>query len=95
MGQKGHIMVQKGLKMHKKRQKIEFLDLKDLLFSGILLSGFGGYSPPPAPLNGQSLCSKKLSGKGGYPPPFVGVDVGVGVGVMLMMISSLMLVTRV
>ena len=24
MGQKGHIMVQKGLKMHKKRQKIEF-----------------------------------------------------------------------
>ena len=28
MGQKGHIMVQKGLKMHKKRQKIEFLDLK-------------------------------------------------------------------
>ena len=22
----------------------------------------------PPPLNGQSLCSKKLSGKGGYPP---------------------------
>ena len=34
MGQKGHIMVQKGLKMHEKRQKIEFLDLKNLLFSG-------------------------------------------------------------
>ena len=33
-------------------QKIEFLDLKNLLFSGIFL-------------NGQSLCSKKLSGKGG------------------------------
>ena len=39
MGQKGHIMVQKGLKMHEKRQKKEFLDLKTCLFSG-----FGGYS---------------------------------------------------
>ena len=39
MGQKGHIMVQKGLKMHEKRQKIEFLDLKNLLFCGIFLSG--------------------------------------------------------
>ena len=70
MGQKGHIMVQKGLKMHEKRQKIEFLDLKNLLFSGIFLSGIGGY--PPSPLNRQSLCSKKLSGKGGYPPPLNG-----------------------
>ena len=65
MGQKGPIIVQKGLKMHEKRQKIEFLDLKNLLFSGIFLSGIGGYPPP---LNGQSLCSKKLSGKGGVPP---------------------------
>ena len=55
MGQKGHIMDQQGLKMHDKRQKIEFLDLKNLLFSGI-----GGY---PAPLNGQSLCSRKLYGQ--------------------------------
>ena len=70
MGQKGHIMVQKGLKMHEKRQKIEFLDLKNLLFSGIFLSGIGGYPLPP--LNGQSLCSKKLSGKGGYPTPLNG-----------------------
>ena len=46
MGQKGHIMVQKGLKMHEKRQKIEFLDLKNLLFNGIFLSGIGGYPPP-------------------------------------------------
>ena len=46
----------KRLKMHEKRQtKREFLDLKNLLFSGIFL-------------NGQSLCSKMLSGKGGYPP---------------------------
>ena len=42
MGQKGHIMDQKRLKMHEKRQKIEFSDLKDLLFSGIFLSGMGG-----------------------------------------------------
>ena len=66
MGPKGHKIVQKGLKLHEKRQKIEFLDL---LFSGIFLSGIGGYPPP---LNGQSLCSKKLSGKGGYPPPLTG-----------------------
>ena len=68
MGQKGHIMVQKGLKMYKKRQKIEFLDLKKLLFSGIFLGGIGEYPPPP-PLNGQSSCPKTLSGKGGYNPP--------------------------
>ena len=33
---------------------------------GIFLSGIGGYPPP---LNGQSLCSKKLNGKGGVLPP--------------------------
>ena len=66
MGQKGHIMDQKGLKIYEKRQKMEFSNLKYLLFSGISLSGIGGYPPP---LNEQSLCSKKLSGKGGYPPP--------------------------
>ena len=32
MGQKGHIMVQKGLKMHEKRQKMEFLDPKKTCF---------------------------------------------------------------
>ena len=51
MGQKGHIIDQKGLKMHEKMQKIEFLDLKNLLFSGIFLSGFGGT------LNGQNPLS--------------------------------------
>ena len=51
MGQKGHIMDQKGLKMHEKRQKIEFLDLKNLLLSRIFLSGQGG---TPTPLNGQN-----------------------------------------
>ena len=50
-----------------KRQKIEFSNLKYLLFSGIFLSGIGGYPPPP--LNGKSSCPKTLSGKGGYPRP--------------------------
>ena len=67
MGQKGHIMVQKGLKMHKKRQKIEFLDLKRRFFS---LAELGG--TPSLPLT-ENQCEKKkvffLSGKGGYPPP--------------------------
>ena len=67
MGQIGHIMDQKGLKMREKRQKIEFSNLKYLLFSGIFLSAIGGYPPPP--LNGQSSCPKTLSGKGGYNPP--------------------------
>ena len=57
MAQKGHIMVQKGLKMHKKRQKIEFLDLKRTFFS---LAELGG---TPSPLNRKSLCQKKLGGQ--------------------------------
>ena len=59
MGQKDHIMVQKGLKMHEKRQKMEFLDQKKLLFSRIFLSGMGGYPSPP--LNGKSsnVCNSK------------------------------------
>ena len=66
MGQKGHIMVQKGLKMHKKRQKIEFLDLKRRFFT---LAELGG--TPPALTENQ--CAKKkvfsLAEKGGTPPP--------------------------
>ena len=65
MGQKGHIMVQKGLKMHKKRQKIEFLDLKRRFFS---LAELGG-TPPP--LKGKPGVKKVFFfwGKGGVPPP--------------------------
>ena len=68
MGQKGHIMVQKGLKMHKKRQKIEFLDLKRRFFS---LAELGGTPPPPLT---ENQCEKKkgffsLAEKGGTPPP--------------------------
>ena len=66
MGQKGHIMVQKGLKMHKKRQKIEFLDLKRRFF---FLSGIGGYPPPLTENQGEKKKVFFLGGKGGYPPP--------------------------
>ena len=57
MGQKGHIMVQKGLKMHKKRQKIEFLDLKRRFFS---LAELGG-TPPPLTENCRKFSSKNGS----------------------------------
>ena len=68
MGQKGPIIVQKGLKMHEKRQKIEFLDLKKLLFSAIFLSGFWGY-PSPTPLKDNHCAQKSLAERGGgYPP---------------------------
>ena len=70
MGQKGHIMVQKGLKMHKKRQKIEFLDLKRRFFS---LAELGGTPTPPLTENqGEKKKGFFLSGKGGYPPPLNG-----------------------
>ena len=64
MDQKGHMIDQKGLKMYEKSKKMEFSDLKYLLFSGIFLSRMGGYPPPP--LNGKSSCPNTLSGKGGY-----------------------------
>ena len=47
MGQKGNIIDQQGLKMHEKRPKIEFSNLKYLLFSRIFLSGIGVYPHPP------------------------------------------------
>ena len=67
MGQKGHMIVQKGLKMHEKRQKIEFLDLKNLFFSGIFLSGIGGHPPPP--LTDNHPAQKPLADMGVPPPP--------------------------
>ena len=44
MGQKGHIMVQKGLKMHKKKAKNRVFGPKKKVF---FLSGIGGNPPPP------------------------------------------------
>ena len=67
MDQKGHITDQKGLKMYEKRQKIEFSGLKCLLFSGIFLSGIGGYPPPP--LTENHPAQKPLAERGGTPTP--------------------------
>ena len=57
------LMVQKGLKMHKKRQKIEFLDLERRFFS---LAELGG-TPPP--LTENHCAQKSLAERGGIPPP--------------------------
>ena len=57
MGQKGHIMVPKGLKMYKKRQKIEFSDLKNLFLAEFSLAEFGGC--PPSPLIMENHCAQK------------------------------------
>ena len=69
MGQKGHIMVHKGLKMHNKKAKNRVFGPKKKVF---FLSGIGGY--PPSPLT-ENQCEKKkvffLIGKGGYPPPLM------------------------
>ena len=67
MDQKGHIIDQKGLKMYKKRQTLEFSDLKHLLFSGIFLSGIGEYPLPP--LTENHPAQKPLAERGGTPSP--------------------------
>ena len=51
----------------KKRQKIEFSNLKYLLFSGIFLGGIGGYPPPP--LTENHPAQKPLAEIGGTPTP--------------------------
>ena len=51
----------------KKRRKVEFLDLKNLLFSGIFLSGVGGYPPPP--LTENHPAQKLLAERGSTPLP--------------------------
>ena len=65
MGQRGLIIDQKGLKMHEKRQSVEFTNLKYLLFSGIFPSRIGGYPPPP--LTENHPAQKPLAERG--PPP--------------------------
>ena len=58
---------QKGLKMNEKRQRIQFFDLKYLLFSRIFLSGIGGYHP--STLTDNHCAQKSLAERGGTPPP--------------------------
>ena len=55
-------------KYEKKKQKIEFLDLKYLFFSKIFPNRIQGYPAPP-PLHKKSFCPKTLSEIGGYPRP--------------------------
>ena len=55
--------------MYEKRQKIEFLDLKNVLFSGIFLSGIRGYPPPP--LTENHPAQKPLAERGGSPTPLM------------------------
>ena len=57
MSQKGHIIVQKGLKMHK-NAKIEFLDLKTCF-----LAELGGTD--------NHCAQKSLGERGGTPPPLM------------------------
>ena len=52
--------------MYENRQKIEFSDLKNLLFSGIFLSGIGGCPPPPLTENPPA---KKPLADRGVPAP--------------------------
>ena len=68
MDQKGHTTDQKRLNMYeKKRQEIEFSDLKYLLFSGIFLSENGGYPPPPFTENHPA--QKPIAERGVPPHP--------------------------
>ena len=64
MDKKGHTIDQKGLKMYEKRQK-KVLGPKYLVFSGIFLSGIGGYPP----LTENHSAQKPLAEMGGIPPP--------------------------
>ena len=52
-----------------KAKKMEFLSLKYLLFSGIFLSGIGGYPPPPLTKNHPA---QKPLAEMGVPPPLNG-----------------------
>ena len=56
--------------MYEKRQKMDFSDLRYLLFSGIFLSGIGGYPPPP--LMDNQCAQKSLAERGVPPPPLNG-----------------------
>ena len=46
MGHKDHIMVQRRLKMHEKRQKMEFLDQKNCFLAEFSSADLGGTPLP-------------------------------------------------
>ena len=66
MDQRGNIIDQKGLKMYEKRPKNRVFGPNKPVFSGIFLSGFGGY--PPTPLTENHHAQKPLAEMGGIPP---------------------------
>ena len=66
MGQKGHIMVQKGLKMHKKSKNRVFGPKKNCFLAEFSLAELGG-TPPP--LTDNHCAQKSLAERGGTPPP--------------------------
>ena len=70
MGQTGHIMAQKGLKMHEKKAKNRVFGPKIPVFSGILLSRIGRYPFPP--LTENHSAQKLLVELGGTPRPLNG-----------------------
>ena len=62
MGQKDHIMVQQGLKVHEKRQKMEFWTKKTCFSAEFSLAELGG---TPAPLADNHCAQKSLAERGG------------------------------
>ena len=68
MGQKGHLMDQKGLKMLEKRQKMEFSDQKKTCFlAEFSLAELGGTPLPPLMENHPA--QTPLAERGGTPAP--------------------------
>ena len=67
MGQKDHIMVQKGLKMHEKGEKNGvFGPTKTCILVEFSLAEWGGN---PTPLTDNNCAQKSLAERGGYAPP--------------------------
>ena len=67
MGQKGPIIVQKGLNMHEKRHIIEFWTQKNCFLAEFSLAEFG--VPPSPPLTDNHPAQKPLAERGGTPFP--------------------------
>ena len=71
MGQKGHVIDLKGLKMYEKRPKNGvFLTYNTCFLVESSLAELGG-TPPP--LTEKNLAPKTLSVKGEYPTPLKGI----------------------
>ena len=65
MDQKGYIIDQKGPKIYKERQKMEFSDLNTCFLAGFSLAELGGTPLPPLIENHPA--QKLLAERGGTP----------------------------